>query len=158
MAGAEPDRSPSEAVAPPRWAALVAVVVLGAMAVALVAPVRFALWPITSWELFSRPRVAEQATYRVDLVAPDGAVGPLPFSRLGAGHRRWLTIARTFPAVTPEERARVCRAWADAAVAALGAGQVGEVRVRRVVNRAAPRAADPPRPVSERLVVRCTPS
>lgn len=145
-------------VPPPRWAVVVVVLLIGTLVVAFVVPVRFALWPATSWELFSRPRQAEQATYRVDLVAPDGAVAPLPFSRLGPGQRRWLAIARTFPASSPAERSRVCRAWADAVRATLGAGAVGEVRVHRVVIRAAPSADRPPRAVGSRLVVRCRPS
>lgn len=145
------------AVPAPWWARWVAGVMVGVLLVAFVVPIRFALWPVTSWELFSRPRSAEQATYVAEVVGPDGSVAPVPFSRLGPGYRRWLTIARTFPVSSPAQRTRVCEDWADAAAGLLGRDEVAEVRVVRVVKRAAPRVEDPPVPVARSLSVRCRP-
>lgn len=146
------------AVPPPRWAGVVAGVLVALMVVAFVVPIPFALWPITSWELFSRVRAAEQATYRVEVVATDGTTKPLPFSRLGETHQRWIAIARTFPSMELEDRREVCRTWAEAAVELLGPDEVHQVQVHRVVQRAAAGGTDPPVAVSRHLVVECTPA
>ncbi len=159
MTGGGPGERATEdqGVRPPVWAGPVAGLLLGAMVVAFVVPVRFELWPLTSWELFSRPRASEQAGYQVEVVATDGTTSPLPFDRLGRGHRHWRAFAVTLPAATPAERDRRCRSWATAAVGVLGAEGVAEVRVLRVVKRAADRAADPPRIVDRQVLVRCRP-
>lgn len=143
--------------APPWWAGVVATLLIGTMVVAFVAPVRLALWPATSWELFSRPRSADQAGYQVQVVASDGAVEPLPFARLGPGHGRWRAIAQTFPSMAIEERTEICHTWAAAAAAALGPDQVSEVRVHRVLRRAPSTGNGPPRIVDRHLMVRCAP-
>lgn len=142
----------------PRWARGVALVVLALVAIAFLVPVRFTFWPITSWELFSRVRGPDSRSYQVTIVDADGEESPLPFSRLGRGHRRWLFVARTLPSSTPAERAAICRSWADAAAAELGRQAVAEVRVHRTLLRAADRIEDPPRVVERDLYLTCEPA
>lgn len=142
----------------PRWARGVALVVLALVAVAFLVPVKFTFWPITSWELFSRVRSSDARSYQVAIVDADGEEAPLPFSRLGRGHRRWLFVARTLPSSTGAERAAICRSWADAAAAELGPDAVAEVRVYRTVLRAADRIQDPPSLVERDLYLTCEPA
>lgn len=150
---------PLDVAAPaPRWARGVVLVVLTLVSVAFLVPVKFTFWPITSWELFSRVRGPDTRSYQVQVVDAEGQEAPLPFSRLGRGHRRWLFVARTLPSSSDGERAAICRSWADAAAAELGAGAVAEVRVYRTVLRAADRIQDPPTLVERDLYLTCEPA
>lgn len=142
----------------PRWSRIVVAVLLVITAIAFVVPVKFTFWPITSWELFSRVRSGEQNSYRIFVVDAEGEESPMPWTQLGPGHRRWLRVAQTLPPSDAATRQRVCATWADAAVGALGPDAATEVRVYRVVVRAADDIDTPPSVVERDLYLSCEPS
>lgn len=146
------------AVPAPWWARLVVVGLAGLLLVAFLAPVRFTFWPVTSWELFSRVRSGEQPSYRVTVVDGDGNVSPMPWDRLGPGHRGWLRTAKAMPGAGAERRRQICLDWANAAADALGPDAVAEVRIARVVHRAGRDIDEPPRLVRSDPYLRCRPS
>lgn len=154
-AGEGEPEAPADA---PWWASAVCVALLALMVAAFVLPIRFTAWPVTSWELFSRPRSAEQPGYEVELVVDRGEPELLAVGRLGPEHRRWLQTARRLPSLDAEGKTAICQSWADAAVATLALEGDVELRVHRAIRR----AADDPdvRPVTVRrtLVVTCGPT
>jgi len=85
-------------------------------------------WPLTGWHLFSRLRTGQEPGWQVTLVGPEGAERFLPFSDLPLSYRGWSHVAAGLANRTPEDRQRVCRAWAGAA-ARLGGPPVTGVRI-----------------------------
>lgn len=151
-------RHDPEASAPaPWWARIVVVAVLVVFAVAFFKPVKFTYWPVTSWQLFSGIRTAEQSDWLITSVAVDGTEARIPFEDMGPDQQRWLLVARSLPSRSDAARRTICEEWADVARAGLGDDAVAEVRVYRVVRRAADRIEDPPEIVEQDLYLGCTP-
>lgn len=142
----------------PWWARVVLVALLVVLAVAFFKPVKFTYWPITSWQLFSGVRTAEQSDWLVTAVAADGTESRIPFEDLGEDQQRWLLVVRSLPSRTEAARLTICQEWADVARAELGANAVTGVRVYRVVRRAADRIEDPPEIVEQDLYLECDPT
>lgn len=149
---------PEASVPAPWWARIVVVVVLGLLVVAFFKPVKFTFWPITSWQLFSGIRTAEQSDWLITSVAEDGTETRIPFEDMGPDQQRWLLVARSLPSRSDAARLTICRGWADVAREELGAEAVTEVRVYRVVRRAADRIQEPPEIVEQDLYLECAPA
>jgi len=100
------------------------------------------VWPLTGWHLFSRLRTGREPGWQVTLVDPAGVERFLPFADLPLSYRGWSHVAAGLGSRSPEERRRVCRAWADAA-ARLGGPTVAGVRI--YATGATGRPGPPPR-------------
>ena len=117
------------------------VVVYGLLALlAIAAAFDAEWWPVSSMRLFSQVRSDSAVTWEVRLVGPRGTEDVLDVASLGRGFRGAHHLVPELAAMAPSERDAVCRAWAEAAVAA-GHVTAVEVRIDRVV-RSVPTSAD----------------
>lgn len=103
-------------------------------------------YPFSAFKLFSSRRDDERVSWQLVAVDRAGAEHTIDLGDLPAGYRTTTIVLRDFADMAPEERDRVCDAWAD------GARSTGEeVESVRVYERTRLLRPDPP--PSERVLV-----
>jgi hypothetical protein len=68
-------------------------------------------WPLSGFRLFSAPRGSISTGWRLVAVGPDGDEEAVGVWRLGAAYRGFGFVARSFPELSPADRAATCEAW-----------------------------------------------
>jgi hypothetical protein len=138
----QPPPQPQQAA--PRWARRFVTAYLAVFVVCGLAGLE--AWPLTGWRLFADARQAVQPGWQAVTVDRAGRETPVPFRDLPAGYQGYVQVLNGFPALAPDRKVAVCRAWAEA-VRARG-GEVAAVRLYRTetdVSQRAGRRGAPPR-------------
>ena len=113
-------------------------------------------WPFSGFRLFSAPRLSTWSSFHGEMIDPDGGVSRLRVASLPTAYRGFGLMASRLSSQPGPDRRAVCRAYANAALAA--GVPVEELGIYRDEHDVLPRdGTRPTTPVASTLLTRCVP-